>query len=774
MTDLPIEGTVVPIVQGTAVARAVDVSTTGDSGTTAQASITNLGESILSWLFNTSTAGTNPGSTFLALNNAAKDSATAINFNTTSNVDSARFDEMLTRLNTGDVIFLQSRTSTNKSILYRVTGSTTLDGTRVDVPVARERDQGAEFVADEVINVRITPKSAALTVNINETVEINATSSATLVSSLSSVTPALGDGYRISTAGTPFDGQEARLNVGDVLVAVELTPSTTDITDWGVIRRPAQLVAADVDSNYRNIIEHTGQSGTNDLSSLTSKVDALYPLTPDVEILRDWADIYAPNRAAATVTPVTGYSSFIDYRSDSDRFESQGITYDATGTDIVDYTGLGDDLHRVFGFKVTGASDQVLLTMVDGATTIPLVDMLTTGRYRVNNFTPAHAQDEVVTNRATFPPRSAGTGTLTAGGAVSTYTVADYPANTTAQSRGSDAEFDVLVNGTNTGAGGGVDFEIPDTDVAQAQRTVSHSFNLGPLHGNRRIDVVITYEFRVSGSDFLMDIGLQTAPSDVTLSVNSVAVFQNYTASVVIARVDDWLVLGDAGGDYTFTGGNEIIMAFHTFVDRGTMDVVSAAVTDAGVVTELNDRTIPLPPANPNFAEIRIPDDIEFRAFLPDHFMRHSDLSTLLRDRAIKWDYALARLETISEHAITEIIDLASGSKVAGQLIKVQNRNVVHQATGKGTASGELIQQLVLPSNFGAWSYLHVTEYITDPSLPEWRQVLIDVALLESADLGGSEVIRIQGNTDFVFTSGVRTLTSQGGSTVWRAVLLDL
>jgi hypothetical protein len=44
-------------------------------------------------------------------------------------------------------------------------------------------------------------------------------------------------------------------------------------------------------------------------------------------------------------------------------------------------------------------------------------------------------------------------------------------------------------------------------------------------------------------------------------------------------------------------------------------------------------------------------------------------------------------------------------------------------------------------------------------------------ALLTSGDVGATDVIRIQGNTEMTWTSGSRTLTSQGGQTIWRAVL---
>lgn len=115
--------------------------------------ISDLDMSVLGWNFSTSVDGTNPGASNLALNNAVKDNATAINFNTQSAIDNARFDEFLARLRNGNRIFLQQRNATNTSILFRVTGAPTVSGTRVDVPVARERDQGGEFAADALLNV---------------------------------------------------------------------------------------------------------------------------------------------------------------------------------------------------------------------------------------------------------------------------------------------------------------------------------------------------------------------------------------------------------------------------------------------------------------------------------------------------------------------------------------------------------------------------------------------------------------------------------------------
>lgn len=127
-------------------------------GQNIETGLSNLESSILSWKFNaTIIDASNPGATFLSFNNASKDNATIISFNTTSNVDNARFDEFLNGLKAGARIFIQEREVINNSILFRVTGEASILGTRVNVPVIQERDQGVEFTNNAVLNVLFLP-----------------------------------------------------------------------------------------------------------------------------------------------------------------------------------------------------------------------------------------------------------------------------------------------------------------------------------------------------------------------------------------------------------------------------------------------------------------------------------------------------------------------------------------------------------------------------------------------------------------------------------------
>ena len=169
--------------------------------------------------------------------------ATIISFNVTSNLDSARFTEPLTRLGVGDGIFLQQRDSSNTSIFYRVTGSPTLDGTKVNVPVSRERDQGLEFTDQAVVNVTFffqgglssATRTAGSFVFNSRTVD--ATNPTTFASSLTGYTVLQGDAFRITTGGEPFAGETTNAQVGDVLLATGATPSLTNADDWLLIEK---------------------------------------------------------------------------------------------------------------------------------------------------------------------------------------------------------------------------------------------------------------------------------------------------------------------------------------------------------------------------------------------------------------------------------------------------------------------------------------------------------------------------------------------------------
>lgn len=399
------------------------------------------------------------------------------------------------------------------------------------------------------------------------------------------------------------------------------------------------------------------------LRALESKMDALFPLTPDVNKLVEWADIIGPARTTQTVQISTGYSLIADYRGDATRYESAGVTYSDAGTNVVTYTGLGNNLYRTFGFKVNGPADQVLLWIVDGTTRIPYFDMTAAGNYRINHYTTETTQGDPVTDQVHFLTRTGDT-ILGINSGTSTYTVTPFPAGATSERRTGTADVDILVNGTDTLAGGGIEYDIPNDNTAQAQQTVTHDVNLGPLHGNRRVRVEIGYTFRVSGSDLLLDFQLLEAPSDVTVRMDSVATLLSYTPGATTTRTDDFVVVTDEGGDYTFTGENEVLLTFHPFPSLNLLNAVTVAIDSTGTIDQLNDINTPIP--GHNFESVEIPDQtalagFEFRTFSPEHYLRHNDLSALLPRRTTQWCYGLAELLEVMELSITSLVDFTQG-----------------------------------------------------------------------------------------------------------------
>ena len=422
-----------------------------------------------------------------------------------------------------------------------------------------------------------------------------------------------------------------------------------------------------LDADLQARVNGTHGNGNVDeerLSAVESKIAALFPLTSDVTDLTEWSDVFNPEATVSSVEITNGYSLIADYRGAGTRYESAGVTYDDTGSNVVRYTGLGNSTFRTFSFKVTGPANQVLLWIVDGSEVIPYIDMTSGGVYRVNNYTPTTTEDQVVSERPVFNTRTGGDEILTRGtGNVSTYTLSNFPANATQTSRYLNFNIDIFVNGSDTQAGDLVIANLPATNAAANQVVLTKDVYLGPLYANRTVRVEIGYTLRVSGGDLLVDFTLVSAPSDVTVRINDVATVLSYTAPAAVARVDNFVTLQDGGGDYTFAGENELLLTFHPFAANSLTNVVPAAINSSGVITELNDRTTPLPAS---FATVEIPDQaaltgFEFRTFAPEHFLVHSDLSHLLLQRTTRWCYGLALLRTVTELAVTSALDFPQG-----------------------------------------------------------------------------------------------------------------
>ena len=410
-----------------------------------------------------------------------------------------------------------------------------------------------------------------------------------------------------------------------------------------------------------NSTDHGGGDNNNRLTTLESKMAALFPLTPDVDKLTDFADIYNDTNTTETVTITDGYSLIADYRSDSDRYESTGVTYDNTGTNVVTYTGLGTSYNKGFGFTIAAPSDKTLLWVIDDTTRIPYVDITSSGNIRVNNYTTATAPGQHIENESHTLTKSGGSATTlsTASDSVQTFTITPYPSGALNATRSLQVGIDVFINGSDTTAGHLQSILLPDTNVAQSRQEIQASIFLGPIYNSRTVDVTFGYELRVSGSDYLVDFTLISAPSDVTIDMEDVFAFLSYTSAATTTRTDNYVNLTDPLGDYTFTGAVDLLLTFHPIGTTSLMEVVPVVINSSDVVDELNDATIPRPAQD--FASVEIPDNIGFTTFQADHFFIHRDLSSLLRRRGTKWAYGLALLEEVSEQQITEAIDFTQG-----------------------------------------------------------------------------------------------------------------
>lgn len=394
------------------------------------------------------------------------------------------------------------------------------------------------------------------------------------------------------------------------------------------------------------------------VTSLESKMEVLAPLIPDVTKLTEFADVIDLERSSSAVEESTGYSLFADFRGDATRYESTGVVYTA-GSGVVDYTGLGDNIWRMFGCRVTAPADQVLVWLVDGAEVIPFIDMTVGGNYRINDFTPSTTEDEIRTSEPFMTLTSADNLLTHTVGDVVTYQVNDYPASVTDTSRRMSFNAQILVNGVDTEAGVFTVVDIPDTDVAQATATVRRSAFLGPLHGSRTVIIQVSYEVRIDGSDVLVDFRLVSADSDVTIRIDNVTTDQTYTAQAAVARVDDYVTLQNEFGNYTFAGANELLVAFGpTPFDATKLRAVPVVIDSTDTVDELND--VDLEHATHPFDAVRIPDTIEFRTASPDHYHSHSELAAFIPRYVTQWVYGLALAVEIGELTVSERVDFSS------------------------------------------------------------------------------------------------------------------
>ncbi len=456
-----------------------------------------------------------------------------------------------------------------------------------------------------------------------------------------------------------------------VRLYLQSTQTLNTITDYDALDNvdDGSISEAKLNSDLRRRLAASAsanlQLDEQRISTLEGKMSTLFPLSPDVHKLTAFSDIFNPEASVATVTIAPGYSNIADYRGGGTRYQQSGVAYSIPVSGTVRYDGLGTSAYRGFGFRVAGASNDTLMWLRGTTETIPFFRITGGGRIQVNNYTPASTVDQTQTNVFTFLTRTAGTEVIsTASGSVATFTATRFPTGATNTSRTLQLDIDILVGGTDTQGSGFVDVTLPDTNVAVARQTVSRDVFLGPLHGNRTVNVTIGYESRVSGDDLLIDITLVGAPSDVTVRPTDVGDFRTFTAPATVARVDNWISFGTGSGDYTITGDVDFLFSFQPHQSANTTAVVGAYREAGGANDEFNDIDVPISVTNFDSVEIQTMGQLagsEFRTFTPDHFLIHRDLSQLLVNARQQWCYGLAANSAATENAVTEAVDFTQG-----------------------------------------------------------------------------------------------------------------
>lgn len=406
------------------------------------------------------------------------------------------------------------------------------------------------------------------------------------------------------------------------------------------------------------------------LESAESRLTSLSPLIPDVNDLVGIAEVYEPERASSSIETTPGNSLFVDYRGDATRYESSGITYDNSGTNVVRYTGLTEVNRRAFGFSVNGAANQVLMWVLDGSTLVPFIDTTAAGALRINDFTPARTVNELINpsaGRFGEDVPATGDSSLIPGDSNSrrTLLIPNFPADATNRSRSLHIQFEAFVTG-NQGIGlATFDINLPVDNVAsppvQREFQTIDSFNGGYL------TVRIEYVIFVQSDQLRVEFRVLSATSDViSVRLLTARLFRSYRANVAQPRVDNYRTFTlDGGGAFTFSGVHEFLLAFRSSGTDGRLTVSAVGLTtSSGQIQLLAD--LDVHDLASDFDPVEVPDaaavtGYQFRSWLPTGSLNRQNLEDLIGRRAVQWVYQLARLRTATEHAFVEQIDFQEG-----------------------------------------------------------------------------------------------------------------
>ena len=441
--------------------------------------------------------------------------------------------------------------------------------------------------------------------------------------------------------------------------------------------RTLDIAEENLDINLQRKVNNQDQDSLareRRLESAESRLTSLSPLIPDINDLVGIAEVYDPERTASSVEITPGNSLFVDYRGDATRYESAGVTYDNSGTNVVRYTGLTNNVRRVFGFSVSDAADQVLMWVLDGSALVPFIDMTAAGALRINDFTPARTVNELINpggGPSSAPYGEAVTATgdtnLIPGDANSrrTYNIPNFPNGATQRSRTLNVQWLATLNDGNQVSHVVPPITLPVENTALSPeriQVVAHDIHTGAL-----VTFTLEYSIFVLSSELRVEFRVINASSNVTSvrELNS-RLYRSYRADVAEPRVDNYRTFTFVGGGpFTFSGAHEFLFAFRGGSDDGRLDVTAVGLTtSSGLLRLLDDIGVHEPSSD--FSTVEVPDaaavtGYQFRSWLPTGSLNRQNLQDLIGRRTVQWVYQLARLRTATEHAFVEQIDFQQG-----------------------------------------------------------------------------------------------------------------
>lgn len=352
-----------------------------------------------------------------------------------------------------------------------------------------------------------------------------------------------------------------------------------------------------------------------------------------------------------------------------------------------------------------------------------------------------------------------------------------------------------LIQGGNAGDQATVAYTITDRDVSQAQTSEVVNLDVpdGAGGGTRDETILIDYD----GTNHRLTIGTAGISTNTTQDVAQIGFEATYNDS---QQIND----SSTNTDVAFGRQDEhrgqtvsivlLIEATNPFETSADKQLMVKAVVDGYQENniELNYRESAYDFSDlqfgPNSGDQIAISNIQVYDWndggQPVNAPTHAELYRMWQNRD-RWfglfrapaedyrDYTVngGMILTDNDDSTVNVIDRikALDTTVAG--LGSVGETVVYQSTGTGTTSGELVNSVALPADYATSQYVHLVQRRASTPV-EWRMTMIPTDLLEDTDLG-TDIIRVQGDSDVTFTVGTRTLALTASQVeIWRVALI--